>query len=240
MRRFLFLFVGLLTALPAWAVEIKPFTASYTADWSQLPMSGSASRVLKQLSDGSWQLEFEASMMVSGLTETSIFTMVDDTITPIKYRYKRSGIGGGDDKNIFHDFDWKAMQATGKERGKLLNIQLPNKGILDKSTYQLALQHDVAEGKKNLSYQVLDVDEIDTYDFRVLGEEMVKTGVGKLAAIKLERVRDPSKSKRKTIIWLAKDWNYMLVALYQMEKDGKGYTITLNSGQVDGKAVKGK
>lgn len=35
-------------------------------------------------------------------------------------------------------------------------------------TYQLALQRDVLAGKKSMSYQVVDGDEVDTYDFRVL------------------------------------------------------------------------
>lgn len=40
------LLISLLTALPllASASELLPFTASYTADWKQLPVSGSAER----------------------------------------------------------------------------------------------------------------------------------------------------------------------------------------------------
>src|SRR5690606_34426953 len=117
------------------------------------------------------------------------------------------------------DFDWSAKQVIGDDRGTAVRIPL-NRGLLDKSTYQMVLQHDVAAGKKSMSYQVVDGDEIETYDFRVLGEEAVATKVGKIDAIKVERVRDPTQSKRKTTLWFAKDWDYLLVALNQIEKDG--------------------
>ncbi|MNH11691.1 hypothetical protein D3C79_712130 [compost metagenome] len=111
--------------------------------------------------------------------------------------------------------------------------------MLDKSTYQLALQHDVAAGKKSVSYQVVDGDEIDTYDFRVLDSEKVTTKAGQVDAIKVERVRDPTQSKRTTTLWFAKDWDYLLVQLRQVETDGKEYVIVLQDGSVDGKSVKG-
>ena len=115
-----------------------------------------------------------------------------------------------------------------------------NRGLLDKSTYQIALQHDVAAGKKSMSYQVIDGDEVETYDFRVLGEEVVETKAGLIDAIKVERVRDPTQSNRKTVLWFAKDWDYLLVRLQQVEKDGKEYQIMLLEGTVGDRQVKGR
>jgi negative regulator of sigma E activity len=97
----------------------------------------------------------------------------------------------------------------------------------------------VAAGKKSMSYQVVDGDEVDTYDFRVLGSEKVATKAGQVDAIKVERVRDPTQSKRITVLWFAKDWDYLLVRLQQVETDGKEYNIMLLDGTVNGKAVKG-
>ena len=48
-------------------------------------------------------------------------------------------------------------------------------------------------------------------------------------------MRDPTKSKRKTVLWFAKDWDYLLVRLHQAETDGKEYQIMLKDGSVDGK-----
>ena len=53
MRRAL-LFACALLALPVvQAADLQPFSASYTADWKQLPMSGTAERSLKKKANGS-------------------------------------------------------------------------------------------------------------------------------------------------------------------------------------------
>ena len=236
MRRALMLALALFS-LPALAEEPKPFSASYTADWKQVPVSGSAERSLQKLDDGRWQLVFKASMLVAGLTEQSTFTVEGDAFLPQSYKFERNGLGKS--KDVEFDFDWSQKQVIGSDRGDPVRFPL-NRGMQDKSTYQLALQHDVAAGDKSMSYQVVDGDEIETYDFRVLGEEVVRTNAGLIDAIKVERVRDPTQSSRKTILWFAKDWDYLLVRLHQVEKDGKEYQIMLKSGTVDGKAVAGR
>ena len=236
MRRAL-LFVLALCASSAQALEIRPFSASYTADWKQLPVSGSAERSLEQLADGRWKLRFEASMLLAGLTEESIFGVDGDILVPANYRYSRDGLGKS--KEVEHDFDWNQKQVLGSDRGTPVSLPI-NRGMLDKSTYQQALQLDVAAGRTSMSYQVVDGDEIDVYDFRVLGEERVQTRAGLIDAIKVERVRDPTQSARKTVLWFAKDWDFLLVRLHQVEKDGKEYQIMLKQGTVDGREVVGR
>ena len=238
MRRAIFLTL-IAFALPfsLMAAELKPFSASYTADWKQLPFSGKAERSLEQQDDGSWKLDFSASMLVAGLNETSWLSLYNDDVQPNKYRFSRKGMGKS--KKIKQDFDWSNNRATGSDRGRPINVTLIQ-GVQDKSSYQLALQRDIAEGKTSMSYQVMDGDELDTYDFRVLGEERVETMVGTVDAIKVERVRDPTQSKRITVLWFAKDWDFLLVRLQQVERDGKEYQIILESGSVNNKTVKGR
>lgn len=236
MRRTLLLAMTLFS-LPVFATPLQPFSASYTADWKQLPVSGSAERSLKAEGDDRWVLNFEASMLVASLTEESTFRVDNQTLLPLTYRLTRSGLGKG--KSVEQTFDWEQKQVLGNDRGDEVRLPL-NRGLLDKSTYQVALQQDVAAGKQSMSYQVVDGDEIETYDFRVLGEEVVRTRAGLIDAIKVERVRDPTQSARKTVLWFAQDWGYLLVRLHQVEKDGKEYQIMLKEGSVDGKAVEGR
>ncbi len=238
MRRVLFFILAALS-LPAslMAAELQPFSASYTADWKQLPFSGKAERSLQVQDDGTWKLDFSASMLVASLNETSWLTLHNGDVQPQKYRYSRTGLGKS--KKIKQNFDWTTQIATGSDRDTPIKATLIQ-GVQDKSSYQLALQRDIAQGKTSVSYQVLDGDELDTYDFRVLGEESVETMVGTVDAIKVERVRDPTQSKRITILWFAKDWDYLLVRLQQVEKDGKEYQIILENGTVNNKTVKGR
>jgi hypothetical protein len=236
MRRALMFALALFTLPCVQAADLKPFSASYTADWKQLPMSGTAERSLSANPDGTWSLQFKASMMIASLGETSTLKVDKGTLLPVAYHFERGGLGKA--KKVDLNFDWAAKKITGTDRGDPINLPL-NRGVLDKSSYQLALQHDVAAGKKSMSYQVVDGDEIDTYDFRVLGEEKVATKAGSIDAIKVERVRDPTQSKRVTVLWFAKSWDYLLVQLQQIETDGKEYTIMLQDGTVDGRQVKG-
>lgn len=236
MRRAL-LFALTLFSLPAFSAELEPFSASYTADWKQLPVSGSAERSLEKVDGERWKLDFEASMLVAGLTEQSTFTLDNGTLLPLSYRFDRSGLGKS--KKVEQDFDWQQKQVIGSDRDNAVRLPL-NRGLLDKSSYQIALQLDVADGKQSMSYQVVDGDEIETYDFRVLGEEVVRTRAGLIDAIKVERVRDPTQSSRKTVLWFAKDWGHLLVRLHQVETDGKEYQIMLKEGTVNGKQVEGR
>ena len=236
MPRVLLMLLALL-ALPVQALELKPFSASYTADWKQVPISGTAGRSLKALDNGRWELDFEASMLVASLKETSTLRMESDAFLPLTYRFDRSGLGKS--KQIELDFDWTEKQVLGNDRGEPVRFPL-NRGLMDKSTYQLVLQHDVAAGKQSMSYQVIDGDEIETYDFRVLGNETVQTEAGQVEAVKVERVRDPTQSNRKTVLWFARDWDYLLVRLHQVEKDGKEYQIMLKQGTVGGRTVQGR
>lgn len=235
MRRALTLALAL-CSLPTAALALEPFSAQYTADWQQVPVSGSAERRLQKNADGTWTLQFKASMLVASLSEESRFRLDRQRFVPLSYRFERSGLGKS--KNIAHDFDWQTKLVTGHDRKHPVKLVLKS-GLLDKSTYQLALQEDVAAGKKSVSYQVLDGDEIETYDFRVLGSETVETEAGQIEAIKVERVRDPTQSSRKTVLWFAKEWGHLLVRLHQVEKDGKEYQIMLKQGTVDGRAVRG-
>ncbi|WP_397451857.1 DUF3108 domain-containing protein [Pseudomonas sp. NA-150] len=237
MRRAL-LFAFALLALPAvQAADLQPYTASYTADWKQLPMSGgSAERSLTKNDNGTWTLSFKASMMIASLTEGSTFKVDKGTLLPQTYNFERGGLGKS--KKIDLSFDWASKMVTGTDRNDAIKLPL-NNGILDKSTYQLALQNDVAAGKKSMSYQVVDGDSIDTYDFRVLNAEKVSTKAGQVEAIKVERVRDPTQNKRITEMWFAKDFDYLLVRLRQVETDGKEYNIMLLNGTVNGREVKG-
>lgn len=94
-------------------------------------------------------LNFKASMMIASLTEVSTLKVDKDALLPQTYSFERSGLGKS--KKVDLVFDWNTKFVTGTDRGDAIKLPL-NRGILDKSTYQLALQHDVAAGKKSMSY----------------------------------------------------------------------------------------
>lgn len=224
-----------LSASAAGAVELEPFTASYAADMKNIPVNGEAIHSLQPNADGSWNLSFSASMFVAKLTEQSSLRVVDNQIQPINYHYERRGLGRG--KEITQHFDWPQAQVTGTYKGDEFSLPI-EPGLLDKTTYQLALQADLAAGKTDMTYRVVDGDEVEEYEFRVVGEERVTTRAGQFDAVEVERVREPD-ARRETTLWFAKDWNYLLVRLSQIETDGQHYQIMLKEATVNGQTVTG-
>ncbi len=219
----------------AMAQPLVPFTASYAADMKNIPVNGSAVHSLQQNPDGTWHLKFHASMFVAKLTEESTLTLQDDQLIPLNYRYQRKGMGRS--RETTQTFDW----ANGEVRGvyKKENFTLPTQpGLLDKTTYQLALQRDLMAGKTEMHYLLVDDDEIEEYEFRVTGEQRVTTRNGRFDAVEVERIREPD-AKRQTTLWFAKDWNYLLVRLSQIESDGQHYEIVLKDATMDGEPIIG-
>lgn len=224
-----------LSASAAGAIELQPFSASYAADMKNIPVNGEAVHSLQQNADGSWHLSFSASMFVARLTEESSLQVVDEQIRPLSYHYERRGLGRG--KEITQQFDWQQGQVTGEYKDEAFNLPT-EPGLLDKTTYQLALQADLAAGKQDMQYRVVDGDEVEEYHFRVVGEDRVTTRVGQFDAVEVERIREPD-AKRETTLWFAKDWNYLLVRLSQIETDGQHYQIMLKEATVNGQTVTG-
>lgn len=219
----------------AVAQPLIPFTASYAADMKSIPVNGEATHSLQQNTDGTWELKFRASMFVARLTEESTLKLENDQVIPLHYRYERKGLGRS--RKTTQTFDWNTNQVHGVYKKEAFSFPT-QPGLLDKTTYQLALQRDLMAGKTTMRYLVVDNDEIEQYQFKVIGEQKVTTRNGQFDAVEVERVREPD-AKRHTTLWFAKDWNYLLVRLSQVETDGQHYQIVLKEANMDGQPVIG-
>jgi hypothetical protein len=217
------------------AAQLTPFTASYAADMKKIPVNGEAIHTLTQNTDGTWNLSFTAGMFVARLSEESTLRLEEGNIVPLAYKYERRGLGRN--RETTQVFDWDNKRVTGEYKGEAFTLPT-EPGLLDKTTYQLALVRDLMAGLTEMSYKVVDGDEIDEYNFKVIGEGRVTTRAGQFDAVEVERVRDAD-SKRQTTLWFAKDWNYLLVRLRQVETDGQHYRIMLKEATVGGEPVIG-
>lgn len=250
--RNLLLGISVIASLSAWAAEPptnqsatpyketlqqdsapKPYEAEYSADMSGLPVSGSAVRRLKKEGDD-WSLSFEASTVLLSMKQESKFT-VDNKgqIKPTLYTDKRNFFGKSKTEQV--NFDWKHNEALSRQDDKEYKFAL-EPGVLDDISYQLQLRLDLEKGNKNLSYRVADRKRLDTENFVIEGEEILDTPLGKLATVRVKLVRE--NKNRQTWIWLARDWNYLLVQLRQLEKDDE-FLIKVKQASLDGQKVTG-
>lgn len=215
---------------------IKPYKTTYKAKYNfLLPFKGQATRELVKNQENEWQLVHKVSSPMIKLEETSRFDWTGARPKPIDYRYKQRGLTKK--RKVSLDFDWPAMTVSNLSSDEPLSFQLLP-ATLDKLNYQLLLRYDLATTGTSGIYSVADRRRLKEYKFEALGEEWVETPVGKLKALKLRRLRAKD-SPRTTDIWLAKDWDYLLVKVRQNENN-KSYEILMASGELDGQPIKGE
>lgn len=209
---------------------LLPFHATYEAEFSGFGVT--AERKLSG-SPASWRLDFSAHSMFAKIEEYSRFAQQGQRLVPQHYDYQKSGLGR--DRHTALSFENDAKRVI-NVYDKSRSIEKAPANIQDKISYQLQLAIDVANGKTPLKYHVADGKKIREYEFRVAGKEKIKTPMGLIETVKVQRVREKD-AERVTNIWFAPQWNYALVKLMQQEDNGKSYQITLTKLSIDGKEV---
>lgn len=210
--------------------ELTPFKASYSASLDKgVAIKGSATRTLRQNSDGTWQLSVDVNSLIADIEESLHFKWQEGRVVPLSYRYKLSGFMIGNRKRNL-DYDWATQRVTGRYEKKSLSMALPE-NALDPLGYQLQLRQDLKAGKNRMVYQVTDEGDFDRDEFAVIGEETLKTALGQVDTIKAEKVREQG-SKRQTLMWFAPDRDYLLVKLVQVESNGTRYEINIDKADI--------
>lgn len=216
------------------AEQPKDFSAIYAAKIHGFQVM--ATRELKTLADGKKKLSFKAKSWLASIEESSEFDWSEQAqLVPNNYQYHRTGLGK--DRHAALTFDWHNKRVTNDVQNKPWEMPIQEK-VLDKLSYQVQLRSDLINQRPVLSYQVADGGRLKTYQFEVLGEEVLTTPLGQFHTVKVKRTRS-SRKYRETYLWLAKDWDYLLVRLQQIEKGGARYEINLAQAELAGKTVKG-
>lgn len=210
--------------------SLTPFEASYTAAMEKgLSLNGTAKRTLSSQGNDVWLYRTDVNSFIVSIDESLIFRWEDGRVIPMRYRYRLSGFLVSDRKNSI-DFDWSAGVATGEYKGKPFELAL-EEGLLDPLGYQLQLHQDIKDGKREMTYRVLDGNSIDTDRFAVINGETMNTGTKQSATLKAEKVREDS--KRQTLMWFSPEQNFLLVRLRQVEPDGSTYELKLKEAEFE-------
>jgi hypothetical protein len=182
-------------------------------------------RSLRVNPDGSYtfQSKSEAAGMLAvllddNIDESSLWTLNDGRPRPLKYQYLHTGRKVGERRAVL-DFDWKKGIVTNHINDDPWVMKVPT-GAQDKLLYQYTLMRDLQEGKQTLSYDIADGGELKNFRFERLGTEAIDTPLGRLQAVKLQRIR----GSRRTVIWCAAAYDYLPVRIEQY-KDGKVLTM---------------
>ncbi len=222
------------------AAPPSPYTAEYEASYGGF--KASAERALQIDDNGQVEMNTMLRLKMLGktlstITEQSILTpdALSGELKPETYSFIQSGIG----KRSRHiDFDWEAGQAQVEMGNEQIEIPLDSP-VADNLSAYLEVRSQLLAGKMEIVFPVIDKGTLEEYHFRVLGEEEVKTSLGLFRTVKIERIRE-AESKRSTFMWLALDWDYLLVKLEQLEQNSRGIKLELRQAAMMGMSVAGK
>ncbi len=206
---------------------IHPFKAIYTSEWDiGIAVNGEVERSLTQTPQGEWLFRTFANTMVASIDESSLVSFAGNEVIPHEYLYKKKVLGRKREATL--SFDWQAMSVNNNIDHKPWKMDIPLH-TQDKHSYQLQMRIDLKSGKRGpFTYQIADGGRLKEYDFKVIGEEVIESPLGKFDTIKVEMDRGPNAS-RETFIWYAPALDFMIVKLKQTEADGKVYALQLKS-----------
>ena len=125
---------------------------------------------------------------------------------------------------------WKTSRKTtallkgGKEYqytdGKSVRLADYAPQTLDRHSLTVALVSDLRAGQgPEFVYRALAKGRAESYTFRITGEERLRTALGVLDTVRVERIRESSDGKR-TRIWFAKSRGYLPVLIQELDRDG--------------------
>lgn len=238
-RRSIVLAAAVLLALGAHADVPAPFAAEYEARYGGF--KASAMRTLEHLEDGDIQMETTMALKLLGKTisrvhEISSLTTDSDSgaLRPLSYSFDQTGLGSRSRSVVF---DWDNAAAVAQS-GRDENVIALDGIAMDNLSAYLALREQLRAGNTEVSFQGIYKGQLEEFHYHVIGEELLETDAGSFRTVKLERVRDAA-SHRTTEIWLALDWDYLLIKLEQKEPGSNTISLELTEGAVDGVPVRG-
>jgi len=227
------LFVALFLLLGNNGTYANDFPPLFTAEYKVYAKGfsvGKGTRTLTRLKEGKFLFKtvaettgFLSFFKKIRIEEQSLFTRTKSgKIRPLKYSYlQKTGSKKRTNEVIFY---WTKGMAKNTFKGKTKRIPL-QEGTLDRLLYQLVLMQDLKQGKRKLKYLVADKGKLKEYTPKFIGNERVKTGMGKLNSIKYMRVSN----KRRTTLWCARALGYLPVKVEHVEADGDVFSMLLQS-----------
>ncbi|MBV7315255.1 DUF3108 domain-containing protein [Shewanella sp. NIFS-20-20] len=207
---------------------LSPQQAEYQVNYGDIEL-GKARYTLNQPQGNLYQYQFDSAISLLGLSD--VRTIVSEFIVdpnnpqqllPIRYFQDRSGTGP----------DYQEQTAFIEDLGKIVTRYKDDKTtfafqpqVFDPMMVQLQFRMDLQANKSELDYRMVKENEIDDYQFTIMGKERMKIASGTYDTFKIAVVRDSS--KRQTFFWMAPDLAYLPIRLTHYEKGSKQLDIML-------------
>ena len=217
------------------ASDLQPYDAVY-----KTVANGFKVNVKRRLriEDAQITVSVSAKRFFFSMRETSVLL---DTgggmLSPVTYDHKRRGLSKKHDKELVFDWTENTVIDLLKPARPAMAVENPT---YDKLSYQTRMRLDLIRNPdmQHGAYNVTNGVVNRVYTFDRLGEEILKTPLGDLRTIKFKR--EGGDDDREVNVWVAPDWDFLLVRIDQTkERGGKTEQMLLKSARIAGEKVVG-
>lgn len=219
--------LGLTFLLPtAYAQEIDFIDATFTIGYNG-NMGNSQGKLTVTRHQNTYDATFSAKHPLLDITQKARFSMKQCAVTPGSYSNDaRPAIKSNIKENI--RFDWVQKQATYTKNGTdNKQFTLAQTTLYDPLSFFFEARCDLMAGKKRFTYPLIYKGNERQHTYAVVGQEIVKTGIGDVEALIVERIRD--NQSRQTRFYVAPSLDYMLVKIEHRESALAKATATLTA-----------
>ena len=210
-------------------IDLKPFRATYLAEWKGMTAASSTVE-LKNISTNIYTYSSVNSArgifrmaFPDALSQKSTFRVVDGRVEPMLFE-------GSDEKErpINLTFDWQTKRVTGVAKERKVDLELPE-GAQDAMSLQIASLRNLQSGNLKGTVWMIDATKLKEYELHLEGNARIDTALGQLDTVIYTSKRHESENYTRT--WVAPALGYLPVRAERI--DGKKVMITLLIQSVD-------
>lgn len=196
--------------------KLIPYIATYKVYWKNIPVANSV-HTLKDIGNNNYIAEIDSTptTMLIPITqyERSEFNIINFHIWPNKYIINSTEKGKA--KNRILAFNWQQYNVADEMTNEIAFKKISSL-TQDVVSHSFQLKLDLMHNKAALNYPIVKFDKMSNYNFKIVGEEKLKTSIGEFNAIIVKN--NKPEYNRSTTMWLAHDLSLTMIKLEQYRK----------------------
>jgi hypothetical protein len=130
-------------------------------------------------------------------------------------------------------FDWPTKSLLHKEKKTQGKIPI-SFGHFDRLSLTQQMRLDLQKGSNKFNYTLVRKGKFKPYHYHVVANEIINIGKGDYNSLLVERLEQDS--SKKTRIWFALDWDFVILKMETFEKNSKK-TMVLDQGMLNGNSI---
>lgn len=203
---------GLLLCHGVQAQDINYVNARFSVEYNNQPTQGE-NRLNIQRNNQNYEIDFVLDHWMLSASQKAIFKMEQCQVQPISYvAVNKRPLKGKAVQTLEFDREQKKVEYHSEDGQKTFDL---NEQLYDPISFFFEARCGLMKGKKEFTYPLIRKGSKTTHTYKVIGKEMVNTGDGQVEALVVQRER--SSTKRHTRLYVAPEFDYLLVKIEHRE-----------------------